>query len=115
MVNNGASLFCELDLPQRLGCIHLCRNGDRVSTRAGEEMGVYQFRFEHPVRSDADPIRNLHAILPHLKLVAGGDNVYRNLPASMGCEDFAFMVAVLGSDLPGEWAAGRSAAACVGV
>jgi hypothetical protein len=29
--------------------------------------GVYQFRFEHPVRSDADLIRNLHAILPRLK------------------------------------------------
>ena len=29
--------------------------------------GVYQFLFEHPVRSDADLIRNLHAILPRLK------------------------------------------------
>jgi|SRR5215469_8641716 len=29
--------------------------------------GVYQFRFEHPVWSDADLIRNLHAILPRLK------------------------------------------------
>jgi hypothetical protein len=29
--------------------------------------GVYQFVFEHPVRSDADLIRNLHAILPRLK------------------------------------------------
>ena len=29
--------------------------------------GVYQFVFEHPVTSDADLIRNLHAILPRLK------------------------------------------------
>jgi hypothetical protein len=29
--------------------------------------GVYQFLFEHPVLSDADLIRNLHAILPRLK------------------------------------------------
>ena len=29
--------------------------------------GVYQFRFEHPGRSDADLILNLHAILPRLK------------------------------------------------
>jgi hypothetical protein len=29
--------------------------------------GVYQFRFEQPVESDADLIRNLHAILPRLK------------------------------------------------
>jgi hypothetical protein len=29
--------------------------------------GVYQFRFEHPVRSDTDLILNLHAILPRLK------------------------------------------------
>jgi hypothetical protein len=29
--------------------------------------GVYQFVFEHSVRSDADLIRNLHAILPRLK------------------------------------------------
>jgi hypothetical protein len=29
--------------------------------------GVYQFVFEHPVRSDADLIRNLHTILPRLK------------------------------------------------
>jgi hypothetical protein len=30
-------------------------------------MGVYYFRFEHPVRSDADLIKNLHAVLPRLK------------------------------------------------
>jgi hypothetical protein len=29
--------------------------------------GVYQFRFEIPVKSDADLIRNLHAVLPRLK------------------------------------------------
>jgi hypothetical protein len=29
--------------------------------------GVYQFRFEQPVESDAELIRNLHAILPRLK------------------------------------------------
>ena len=29
--------------------------------------GVYQFRFEQPVESDADLVRNLHAILPRLK------------------------------------------------
>lgn len=29
--------------------------------------GVYYFLFEHPVLSDADLIRNLHAILPRLK------------------------------------------------
>ena len=29
--------------------------------------GVYQFQFEPPVESDADLIRNLHAILPRLK------------------------------------------------
>jgi hypothetical protein len=29
--------------------------------------GVYQFRFERPVESDAELIRNLHAILPRLK------------------------------------------------
>jgi hypothetical protein len=29
--------------------------------------GVYQFRFEQPVASDAELIRNLHAILPRLK------------------------------------------------
>lgn len=29
--------------------------------------GVYQFRFEQPVESDDDLIRNLHAILPRLK------------------------------------------------
>ena len=32
-----------------------------------ERWGVYQFRFEIPVRSDADLICNLHAILPRLK------------------------------------------------
>jgi hypothetical protein len=29
--------------------------------------GVYQFRFERPVESDAELVRNLHAILPRLK------------------------------------------------
>jgi hypothetical protein len=29
--------------------------------------GVYQFRFEQPVESDADLVRSLHAILPRLK------------------------------------------------
>jgi hypothetical protein len=29
--------------------------------------GVYQFLFKHPVLSDGDLIRNLHAILPRLK------------------------------------------------
>lgn len=29
--------------------------------------GVYQFRFTHPVQSDADLIRNLHEVLPRLK------------------------------------------------
>lgn len=29
--------------------------------------GVYYFRFDHPVRSDADLILNLHAVLPRLK------------------------------------------------
>jgi len=29
--------------------------------------GVYQFRFEQPVESDAELVRNLHAILPRLK------------------------------------------------
>ena len=29
--------------------------------------GVYQFRFEQAVESDADLVRNLHAILPRLK------------------------------------------------
>jgi hypothetical protein len=39
--------------------------------------GVYQFLFEHPVSSDADLIRNLHAILPRLK------ELYA---AAIGCE-----------------------------
>ena len=29
--------------------------------------GVYVFRFVHPVRSQEDLIKNLHAVLPHLK------------------------------------------------
>lgn len=34
--------------------------------------GVYQFLFEHPVLSDADLIKNLHAILPRLKELYAG-------------------------------------------
>jgi hypothetical protein len=30
--------------------------------------GVYFFRFDDPVRSDADLVRNLHGVLPRLKL-----------------------------------------------
>src|ERR1700722_11422234 len=33
----------------------------------GSRAGMYQFHFEPPVDSDADLIRNLHAILPRLK------------------------------------------------
>lgn len=29
--------------------------------------GVYAFRFKHPVRSDADLVKNLHEVLPRLK------------------------------------------------
>jgi hypothetical protein len=38
-----------------------------VSPPGPGRWGVYYFRFEHTVRSDADLIKNLHAVLPRLK------------------------------------------------
>jgi hypothetical protein len=47
--------------------------------------GVYQFVFEHPVQSDADLIRNLHAILPRLKeLYAAKSTMAGDAPTDMG-------------------------------
>jgi hypothetical protein len=50
--------------------------------------GVYVFRFVHPVRSEEDLIKNLHAVLPHLKqfyaaaMPAGAGNVNATSDAS---------------------------------
>jgi hypothetical protein len=47
--------------------------------------GVYQFVFEHPVQSDADLIRNLHAILPRLKeLYAAKSTMAGDAPTDTG-------------------------------
>lgn len=47
-------------------------------------MGLYQFVFEHPVRSDDDLIRNLHAILPRLKELAAKSTMAGDAPTDTG-------------------------------
>jgi hypothetical protein len=46
--------------------------------------GVYQFVFEHPVRSDDDLIRNLHEILPRLKELAAKSTMAGDAPTDTG-------------------------------
>jgi len=48
------------------------------------ETGCVHFVFEHPVRSDDDLIRNLHAILPRLKELAAKSTMAGDAPTDTG-------------------------------